>query len=104
MPPLFIDDDNIESDISSLTTALSGQTPTDPFRPTYGTIEALQAQQSDTEYNLILASIPAENKIVIRGVTYVYTEPYKLRKSRRAAWYWVDHGVELLRATKGKAN
>lgn len=94
-----IEDDNI-SETSSLTTALSGQTPTDLFGSD-PTLEALFKIQTETEYAIVLGTIPPENRVKIKGVEYIIYEPYEARRSKKLAWYWLNHGVELIRATSG---
>lgn len=91
---------NSVSDTCSLTTAISGQTPTDPFGEE-PTLQALIKAKNNAEFNLLIATIPREHKIIIRNQVFVRTEAYKVRKSRKTAWYWVDHGEELIGAFRG---
>ena len=93
-------DNDLSSETSSLTTALSGQTPTDPFGDD-PTIQALLQAASNADYELVVATIPLHHKLTIKRIQYILFEPYSTRRSKKVAWYWVDHGVELIRATLG---
>jgi hypothetical protein len=43
--------------------------------------------------------IPRDHKVDIANVKYIRLAPY--HKSYKTAWYWKDHGEELVRTTKG---
>lgn len=99
MASLTIIDDEF-SENESFITAVSGQIPTDPFGDN-PTLQALEKAQTNAEYAALVARIARANRLTIKRVEYIRTEQYAIRKSKKAAWYWVDHGVELIRATPG---
>ncbi|KAH8587861.1 hypothetical protein B0O99DRAFT_601322 [Bisporella sp. PMI_857] len=96
--PIELDD---ASDTSSLTTAISGETPTLPSDEN-PSVRALLEAKTDRAFNEALSRIPRENQIKIRDVLYVKYAPYRSKKSTRQAWYWDNNQAEeLIRATKG---
>lgn len=92
---------DLDDDQSDLTTAVSGDTPTLPGEES-PTIQGLLTAKDDASYDLLCAQIPSANRVKIRSVTYVKYDPYRIKKSKRSAWYWGDQGEELIRVTKGK--
>jgi hypothetical protein len=96
--PIDLDD---ASDTSSLTTAISGETPTLPSAEN-PSVRALLEAKTDRAFDEALSRIPRENRIKIRDVLYVKYAPYRSKKSTRQAWYW-DKSLaeELIRVTKG---
>ena len=79
-------DNDLSSETSSLTTALSGQTPTDPFGDD-PTIQALLQAASNADYELVVATIPLHHKLTIKRIQYILFEPYSTRRSKKVAWY-----------------
>ena len=100
-PPIIIVNNSNDDDSNSLTTAISGQTPTDPFGDNPTLRSLLSTAASNADYALVVATIPRANKLTIKRIEYVLYEPYNIRRSKKVAWYWIDHGVELLRTTAG---
>jgi hypothetical protein len=98
LDPIDVD---AQSDDSHLTTAVSGETPTLPSGEA-PQIKALEEAADDAAYELLYAQIPQINKTTVAGIRYIYLDPYRTKKSKRKAWYWKpEHGVELVRVTKG---
>lgn len=92
---------DLDDDQSDLTTAVSGDTPTLPGEES-PTIQGLLTAKDDASYDPLCAQISSANRVKIRSVTYVKYDPYRIKKSKRSAWYWGDQGEELIRVTKGK--
>ena len=97
-PVIDLDADDAQSELTSLH---SGETPTLPGDEA-PTIKALEIAATDAEYDLLVAQIPREHKIRIRGTTFIKYNPYRPRKSRRKAWYWdKEQGEEIICTKKG---
>jgi hypothetical protein len=80
-------DNETESD--HLTTLESGDTPMldDGKSPTIKALDAAQAAADDAAFNLVVARMPSDYRIKVRGIHYVLYDSYKPRKSKRRAWY-----------------
>ena len=94
-------DIDINDDDSILTPLESGDTPTLPADEE-PTIQALTEAKDEATYNHVLATIPREHKIKVKGIQYIRYEPYRKKKSKKTAWYWnPDQAEELIRVTPG---
>jgi hypothetical protein len=74
-PPVTIDLDTDNAQ-SELTSAHSGETLTLPGDKA-PTIKALDLAATDAAYDLLVAQIPREHKVRIRGVTYIKYALYR---------------------------
>jgi len=81
-------DNETESD--RLTTLESSETPTldDGESPTIKALEAAQRAADDAAFNLVVARMPSNYRLKVRGIHYVLYDLYRPRKSKRRAWYW----------------
>jgi hypothetical protein len=93
-----------ETESDQLTTLKSGDTPTldDSVSPTIKALDAARKAADDAAFNLVVARMPSDHRIKVRGIHYVLYNPYRPRKSKRSAWYWApvqgQEEVEILRA------
>ena len=89
------------SDTSSLTTVISGETPT-LLSDENPSVRALFEASTNRSFDDALSRIPRENRVKIKDVLYVKYAPYRSKKSARQAWYWdKSQAEELIRVTKG---
>jgi hypothetical protein len=96
--PIDVDND------SELTLLHTGDTLTldDGEHPLIKALTAAQEAHDDAEFNLIVARMPLDYRLMINGIYYVKYDPYRPKKSVRTAWYWLpSQATELIRTSKG---
>lgn len=99
-PAHLIDVDN-DSELTSLYT---GDTLTldDGEHPSIKALKAAQEAHDNAAFDLVVARMPSDHRVRYNGINYVLYDPYRLKRSKRLAWYWLpDQATELIRTTKG---